>query len=68
MNKKYEIAWNTGDIYWDDLPKYEECDTLEEVEDAIGRMLSAQEVQELEDGFIVSDEYDVEYEIKIIKK
>lgn len=65
---KYEIAWNTGDDEcWDNPPVYEQYNSISEVEDAIGRLLTAEEVEELDNGFIVSDILDIEYEITRIK-
>lgn len=55
----YIIYWNTGDEYWDNTPDMEEFDTLAEVEEAIGRHLTD---EELADHFATDDE-EIEYEI-----
>lgn len=40
----YIIYWNTGDDSWDNIPDCESFETLAEVEEAIGRTLTTEEI------------------------
>lgn len=56
----YTIYWNTGDDSWDNTPDVEQFNTLAEVEEAIGRHLTAEEIA---DGY-ATDEYGIEYSVE----
>ena len=57
----YIIYWNTGDEFWDNTPDCESFAALAEVEEAIGRTLTAEEIADHyatdEEGIIYSVEW-----------
>lgn len=63
--KRYVVAWNTGDDYWDNEPDYDHYDTITEIEDAIDRKLTTEEIKDIENGFTVYDEFEVEYYVRL---
>ena len=71
MRAYYEIAFNTGDEYWDNEPGYEYFDTIEEVKaelDKYENHLTDEKIEELErTGFTCDDDH-IEWEITRLEK
>ena len=71
MRTYYEIAFNTGDEYWDNEPGYEYFDTIEEVKAELEKYenhLTDEKIEELERTGTTHDDDYIEWEITRLAK
>jgi len=68
MKMVYEVAFNTGDMYWDNLPEYEKCDSLEELKEVLGERLTEEKLEELENDHYTCDDDCVVWEARKLEE
>ena len=58
--KKYVVEYNTGDMYWDNIPEVEEYDTIEEVIENLWYDMTEEQINDLREyGYATDDDEEV---------